>query len=87
MNRCKLYHSTPPTQYTRGEREDKKGEGDGLWKDQPAKKQHKDIDARWTKKNGERYYGYKNHVKVDSKSKFINTFVVTDASVHDSQAL
>ncbi|PKP19412.1 MAG: hypothetical protein CVU06_11345 [Bacteroidetes bacterium HGW-Bacteroidetes-22] len=51
------------------------------------KKQHKDIDARWIEKNGERYYGYKNHAKVDSKSKFINTFVVTDASVHDSQAL
>ena len=51
------------------------------------KKKHKDIDARWTKKNGEKYYGYKNHAKVDSKSKFINKFAVTDASVHDSQAL
>ena len=39
------------------------------------------------RKNGEKYYGYKNHAKVDSKSKFINTLVVTDASVHDSQAL
>ncbi len=65
----------------------KKGEGEDLWVDQPNKKKHKDIDARWTKKNGEKYYGYKNHAKVDSKSKFINTFLVTDASVHDSQAL
>jgi len=31
-----------------------------------------DIDARWTKKNNEKFYGYKNHAKVDSKSKFIN---------------
>ena len=78
----------PRQRNTREENEKiKNGEGDGLWKDQPAKKRHKDIDARWTKKNGERYYGYKNHAKVDSKSKFINTFVVTDASVHDSQAL
>ena len=65
----------------------KKGEGKDLWVDQPNKKKHKDIDARWTKKNGEKYYGYKNHTKVDSKSKFINTFIVADASIHDSQAL
>jgi IS5 family transposase len=65
----------------------KKGEGDDLWKDKPNKKKHKDIDARWTKKNGETFYGYKNHAKVDTKSKFINTYTVTDASVHDSQAL
>ncbi len=65
----------------------KNGEGDDLWNDKPNKKSHKDIDARWTKKNGETFYGYKNHAKVDTKSKFINTYTVTDASVHDSQAL
>tara|TARA_R110002033_G_scaffold160593_1_gene196990 strand:+ start:30098 stop:30901 length:804 start_codon:yes stop_codon:yes gene_type:complete len=65
----------------------KNGEGGGLWDDQPNKKRHKDIDARWTKKNGETFYGYKNHAKVDTKSKFISTYTVTDASVHDSQAL
>ncbi len=65
----------------------KNGEGNDLWKDKPNKKKHKDIDARWTKKNGETFYGYKNHAKVDAKSKFINTYTVTDASVHDSQAL
>ena len=65
----------------------KNGEGDDLWKDKPNKKKHKDIDARWTKKNGETFYGYKNHAKVDTKSKLINTYTVTDASVHDSQAL
>ena len=64
----------------------KKGEGDDLWNDQPHKKCHKDIDASWTKKNNETFYGYKNHAKVDTKSKFINTFAVTTASVHDSQA-
>ena len=65
----------------------KNGEGDDLWIDKPNKKKHKDIDARWTKKNGETFYGYKNHAKVDTKSKFINKYVITDASVHDSQVL
>ena len=65
----------------------KEGRGAELWNDKPKKKQHKDIDARWTKKNKETYYGYKNHAKVDTKSKFIETYEVTDASVHDSQPL
>ena len=65
----------------------KNGEGNDLWKDKPNKKKHKDIDARWAKKNGETFYGYKNHAKADTKSKFINTYTVTDASVHDSQVL
>ena len=65
----------------------KEGNGDELWNDKPNKKKHKDIDARWTKKNGEKIFGYKNHAKVDTKSKFIDTYKVTDASVHDSQPL
>lgn len=65
----------------------KDGQGKDLWNDNLHKKRHKDIDARWTKKNNENFYGYKNHAKVDAKSKFINTYIVTDASVHDSQAL
>ena len=65
----------------------KEGKGDELWNDKPNKKKHKDIDARWTKKNGETFFGYKNHAKVDTKSKFIDNYTVTDASVHDSQAL
>lgn len=65
----------------------KEGNGDGLWNDKPNKKRHKDIDACWTKKNGETFFGYKNHAKVDEKSKFIDNYEVTDASVHDSQPL
>lgn len=65
----------------------KEGRGDELWNDNPHKKSHKDIDGRWTKKNNETFYGYKNHAKADCKGKFINKYVVTDASVHDSQAL
>lgn len=65
----------------------KEGNGDELWNDKPNKKKHKDINARWIKKNGEKFYGYKNHAKVDTKSKFIDNYEVTDASVHDSQPL
>lgn len=65
----------------------KNGEGGELWNDNPHKKRHKDIDARWTKKNNETFYGYKNNIKVDTNSKFIDKFTVTDASVHDSQPL
>jgi IS5 family transposase len=65
----------------------KDGKGGELWKNQPTKKQHKDIDARWTKKNEETFYGYKNHAKVGQKSKLIDTYTVTNAAVHDSQAL
>ncbi len=78
----------PRQRKTREENEKiKNGQGDDLWNNHPHKKRHKDIDARWTKKNNETFYGYKNHAKVDTKSKFVNTYVVTDASVHDSQAL
>ena len=65
----------------------KGGKVDELWNDKPAKKSQKDIDARWTKKNNQNYYGYKNHAKVDAKSKLIDTYLVTDASVHDSQTI
>jgi len=47
----------------------------------------KDTDARWAKKNDETHFGYKNYVKVDRTTKLIKKAVVTDASVHDSQAL
>ena len=33
------------------------------------------------------YYGYKNHVKADKKTKLISHYAVTDASVHDSQVV
>ena len=65
----------------------KEGKGDDLWKDKPHKKSHKDIDARWTKKRGENHYGYKNHIKADKKTKLIEKYHTTDASVHDSNVI
>jgi transposase, IS5 family len=48
---------------------------------------HKDLDARWTKKNHQSHYGYKGHINIDAATKLIAQWVATDASVHDSQAL
>jgi IS5 family transposase len=48
---------------------------------------NKDIDARWTEKNKQKYYGYKYHTKTDVKSKLIDNYRVTSAEVHDSQQL
>lgn len=45
----------------------------------------KDLDARWTKKHGKSFFGYKNHVRVDVGSKLIREWEVTPAHVHDSQ--
>lgn len=61
------------------------GEGESLWNDNPHKKCHKDIDARWTKKGGDTFYGYKDHAKVCRKTKLIMGYDTTPASVHDSQ--
>lgn len=54
------------------------------WEGHPPKLAQKDIDARWTKKNKETYYGYKLHAIVDSLSKIISGYTVTTASTHDS---
>lgn len=55
------------------------------WSQQPAKMRQKDVDARWTKKNDEKHYGYKCHTLVSSMSKLIEGYLVTGAHVHDSQ--
>src|SRR5262249_40638467 len=57
------------------------------WKQKPAKVRQKDRDARWSKKHGRSFFGYKNHVNADAKHKLIRHYAVTDAAVHDSQEL
>jgi len=47
----------------------------------------KDVDARWAVKNKEKHYGYKNHIKIDKKSKVITKYRASSAEVHDSQEL
>lgn len=65
----------------------KNGEIPESFKENINKKEQKDLDARWTKKNNVSYYGYKNHIKIDAKSKIIVKYEVTSASVHDSQTI
>jgi len=74
----------PTQRNTREENKDiKEGKSISSWS--KAKRRQKDTDARWTKKNGKSFFGYKNHVSIDVAHKFIRSYDVTDASVHDSQ--
>ena len=65
----------------------KQGEIPEDWQNQPHKLSQKDMDARWTKKRGVSYYGYKNHINRDAGHGFIRRYQVTDAAVHDSKVL
>jgi len=66
------------------------------WAARPAKLRQKDRDGRWTLKRGRRkrkpdgtlmmeiatpVYGYKSHVGVDRRHRFIRTWSVTDAEL------
>jgi IS5 family transposase len=61
----------------------KQGEVPEDWSE--AKRRQKDVEARWTQKNGVNHYGYKNHVSVDREHKVIRRWQVSDAAMHDSQ--
>ena len=75
----------PRQRNTRDENEQvKKGETPEEWEENPHKLAQKDRDARWTKKNNETHYGYKDHTKVDADSKIITEYETTSAKVHDS---
>lgn len=63
----------------------KKGERPEGFEEGSARGRQKDCDARWAKKNEEKHYGYKNHVKVDAKRKLVTKYETTGANVHDSQ--
>ena len=57
------------------------------WDENPDRLQQIDLDARWVKKNGINYYGYKNSICIDVDHGLIRRYVVTPANVHDSQML
>jgi IS5 family transposase len=65
----------------------KNGETPKEWEEHPEKLRQKDVDARWTKKNDETFFGYKNHACVDVKHKLIRDYAATSAEVHDSQEM
>jgi len=78
-----------PKQHNRKDEDEqiKQGEVPSEWQEKPHKRSQKDTDARWTKKGGKSYFGYKNHIGVDAQHRLIRRYVVTDASVHDLQVL
>jgi IS5 family transposase len=39
----------------------------------------------WPSEHERSYFGYKNHIGVDRRHKFVRRYVMSDASVHDSQ--
>ena len=79
---------TPRQRNSREENEQIKAGGvPKEWNGKPNKLRQKDVDAAWLKKNGETFYGYKDHIKADTKTKLITDYEVTSASVHDSEAL
>jgi IS5 family transposase len=51
------------------------------------KLRQKDLDAQWVTHNGKNYFGYKNHIKADSKTKLITDYKATAANIHDSEML
>ncbi len=63
----------------------KDGDPPADWK--PNKRAQKDVDARWTKRHGTSFFGYKNHVNIDRRHKLVRRYAVTDAAVHDSRKL
>ena len=79
-----------PTQRNRKEEEAqlRAGEIPERWMKGSSKRlAQKDLDARWTKRGGVSYYGYKNHVSADRRYKLVRCYAVTDASVHDSRVI
>src|SRR6476660_5503585 len=52
----------------------KAGKTPPAWKKEPSKNRQKDKDARWTKKHGKSFYGYKNHVNADARHKLIRQY-------------
>ncbi|HEY9006204.1 MAG TPA: IS5 family transposase [Ohtaekwangia sp.] len=65
----------------------KKGEFPEDWKDHEAKISQKDVDARWYIQKGKSYYGYKNHIKADVKTKLITGYEVAPANVLEGDVL
>ncbi|GAC1662417.1 MAG: IS5-like element ISMac22 family transposase [Flavisolibacter sp.] len=63
----------------------KEGEVPEDWSEN--KLRQKDLDAKWVTHNGKNHFGYKNHIKADSKTKLITGYKATTANIHDSEML
>lgn len=74
-----------------------------IWPEQPKKAAHKDVDARWTVKIGGNVrhrpdgtplpqiatpvFGYKSHISIDRRYRFIRRAMVTSAATPDGRQL
>lgn len=76
---------TAPVQHRCSEENEaiKRGEVPADWN--VAQRAQKDVDARWTKKHGKSYYGYKLHASTDRRWGFMSRIEVTAASVNDTE--
>lgn len=63
----------------------RQGEVPAGWSE--SKRRQKDTQARWARKAGTTYYGYKNHVNVDVEHKVVRRYAVSDAARNDRQLL
>ena len=62
----------------------KEGKIPQRFEENPNIKSQKDIDARWTKKNEETHFGYKNHVSVDNAHETcLVSFQTTDSRLRE----
>lgn len=50
----------------------------------PSKRRQKDVQARWTKKHGKSFFGFKLSLSVDRRHKLIRRMHVSTASEHDT---
>lgn len=51
------------------------------------KRRQKDTDAKWVMNRNKAYFGYKDHIKADEKTKLITRYVVTTANVSDKDII
>jgi IS5 family transposase len=65
----------------------KGGEIPEEWKENPNKLRQKDTDAKWVRKGNQDFFGYKNHIKADTKTKLITGYLVTSANIPDKDVL
>lgn len=59
-------------------------EGAMLAQWRPVKRRQKDGDARWTKKHGKSYFGYKVSANADARYKLVRKIKISTASEHDT---
>lgn len=68
-------------------RQRRKDDDDDDGNQTPAQRRQQEPDARWTKKHGHSFYGYKDHLAVDHRHKLIRGFEITAANKHDGHLL